>query len=85
MLYTVQVSFREQGLLPSHSFVVALISVIRRVLVLTAQIPNLEQSNENSFHHAVVELALLTVMIVVGSLIFLQRETLGVAVPDANQ
>ena len=39
LLYTVQVSFREHGLLAEPFLVVALIAVIRRVLVLTAEIP----------------------------------------------
>lgn len=83
LLYTVQVSFRVRGLVTEPFLVVALISVIRRVLVLTAQIPHLDQANENSFHRAVVELGLLTVMIIVlvGSLIFLQRQNKGVEVP----
>ena len=77
LLYTVQVSFRKHGLVTEPFLVVALISVIRRVLVLTAQLPQLAQSSENDFRHAVMELILLTVMIIVlvGSLIFLKRQT----------
>lgn len=77
LLYTVQVSFRERGLVTEPFLVVALISVIRRVLVLTAQLPDLALANESSFRHAVIELILLTLMIVVlvGSVIFLQRQT----------
>jgi uncharacterized membrane protein (DUF373 family) len=80
LLYTVQVSFRERGLVTEPFLVVALISVIRRILVLTAQIPELAQADENSFRHAVIELSLLTFMIVVlvGSLIFLQRQAKGI-------
>ncbi len=80
LLYTVQVSFREHGLVTEPFLVVALISVIRRVLVLTAQLPELAQAVESSFHHAVMELILLTLMIVVlvGSLIFLRRQAKGV-------
>jgi uncharacterized membrane protein (DUF373 family) len=79
LLYTVQVSFRERGLVTEPFLVVALISVIRRILVLTAQLPELAQAAENSFHHAVMELVLLTLMIVVlvGSLIFLQKQPKG--------
>ena len=36
LLYTVQVSFREHALVPEPFLLVGLISVIRRVLVLTA-------------------------------------------------
>lgn len=82
LLYTVQVSFRERGLVTEPFLVVALISVIRRVLVLTAQLPELAQANESSFQHAGIELVLLTLMIVVlvGSLIFLQRQTAEVGI-----
>ncbi len=80
LLYTVQVSFREHGLVTEPFLVVALISVIRRVLVLTAQLPELAQAAESSFHHAVMELILLTIMIIVlvGSLIFVQKQAKGV-------
>jgi len=37
LLYTVQVSFREHGLLAEPFLVVALIAAIRRILVLTAK------------------------------------------------
>jgi uncharacterized membrane protein (DUF373 family) len=82
LLYTVQVSFREHGLVTEPFLVVGLISVIRRVLVLTAQLPELAQADENSFRHAAVELVLLTLMIVVlvGSLIFLQKQVRSVVV-----
>jgi uncharacterized membrane protein (DUF373 family) len=74
LLYTVQVSFREHGLLAEPFLIVALIAVIRRVLVITAQIPKLPESTEMVFRHAVWELGLLTVMIavLVGSFIALQ-------------
>ncbi len=76
LLYTVQVSFREHGLVTEPFLVVALISVIRRILVLTAQLPELAQATEISFHHAVMELILLTVMVIVlvGSLLFVQKQ-----------
>jgi uncharacterized membrane protein (DUF373 family) len=81
LLYTVQVSFREHGLVTEPFLVVALISVIRRVLVLTAQLPELAQANENGFRHSLMELTLLTLMIVVlvGSLIIMQRQAKGTA------
>src|SRR6266568_4005600 len=77
LLYTVQVSFREHGLVTEPFLVVGLISVIRRILVLTAQLPELAQAQESSFRHAAAELVLLTVMVVVlvGALIFMQRQT----------
>ena len=77
LLYTVQVSFRTHGLVTEPFLVVGLISVIRRVLVLTAQLPQIALGDEASFRHAAVELVLLTLMIVVlvGALIFMQRQT----------
>jgi len=65
LLYTVQVSFREHRLLAEPFVVVALIAAIRRVLVITAEISKVAESNEVTFRHAVWELALLTGMILV--------------------
>lgn len=78
LLYTVQVSFREHGLLAEPFLVVALIAVIRRVLVLTAEIPKLPQAGEDVFKHYMYELSVLTVMILVlvGSLVLMQRKGL---------
>ena len=75
LLYTVQVSFREHGLLAEPFLVVALIAAIRRILVLTAQVPQLPERGDVVFRHTMIELALLTGMIIVlvGSLIALQR------------
>jgi hypothetical protein len=55
--------------------VVALIAVIRRVLVLTAEVPKLSEAGEVVFRRAMLELGVLTVMVavLVGSLIMLQR------------
>ena len=76
LLYTVQVSFREHSLLAEPFIVVALIAVIRRVLILTAEVPKLPEAGEAPFRHAMLELGLLTVMIVVlvGSLIAMQKQ-----------
>jgi uncharacterized membrane protein (DUF373 family) len=76
LLYTVQVSFREHGLLPEPFLVVALIAVIRRILVVTAEAANLPEASSAAFQHAILELAILTVMVVVlvGSLIAMQRQ-----------
>lgn len=75
LLYTVQVSFREHGLLAEPFLVVALIAAIRRVLVVTAQVPELPQREDIIFRHAMIELAVLTGMIIVlvASLIAMQR------------
>jgi hypothetical protein len=76
LLYTVQVSFREHGLLAEPFLVVALIAVIRRIPVLTAELPKLSVASESVFQHAVFELALLAfmVLLLVGSVILLQRQ-----------
>lgn len=75
LLYTVQVSFREHALIAEPFIVVALIAVIRRILVLTAEMPKLPQADENVFRHALTEFALLSLMIsvLVGSLIMLSK------------
>lgn len=74
VLYTVQVSFRQHVLQPGPFLVVGLIAVIRRILVLTAELPKLVKENEAMFHNSMIELALLTVLIValVGSLYFIR-------------
>jgi uncharacterized membrane protein (DUF373 family) len=77
LLYTVQVSFREHGLLVEPFLVVALIAVIRRILVLTAELSKLPEAGGAVFSHALLELALLTIMVLVliTALILLQRQT----------
>jgi uncharacterized membrane protein (DUF373 family) len=77
LLYTVQVSVRERGLLVEPFLVVALIAVIRRILVLTAELPKLSEAAGTVLNHALLELALLTMMVVVlvAALIMLQRQT----------
>ena len=56
LLHTVQVSFRERGLIAEPFHVVTLIAVIRRVLVLTAEVPKLSKAGEAIFWHAMLEL-----------------------------
>lgn len=77
LLYTVQVSFREHGLVVEPFVVIALIAVIRRILVLTAELPKLPQAGGAVLSNALLELSLLTVMVVVlvAALIALQRQT----------
>jgi uncharacterized membrane protein (DUF373 family) len=65
LLYTVQVSFREHTLVPEPFLIVGLIAVTRRILVLTAEFATLfEKGNTVAFQSAMLELALLTVMVV---------------------
>lgn len=77
LLYTVQVSFREHGLVAEPFLVVALIAVIRRILVVTAEAAHLPEASPTVFTRAIVELGLLTLMVLVlvGSLIVLQKHT----------
>ena len=49
LLYTVQVSFREHGLIPEPFFLVGLIAGIRRVLVLTAEFAQVHDEPETVF------------------------------------
>ena len=65
LLYTVQVSFREHTLVPEPFLIVGLIAVTRRILVVTAEFSTLlEKGSESAFRNAMLELALLTVMVV---------------------
>lgn len=79
LLYTVQVSFREHGLIPEPFLLVGLIAAIRRILVLTAEFADLRDKPETEFQHLIIELAVLTFMIValVVSLVLLRKR--GVA------
>jgi len=75
LLYTVQVSFREHGLIPEPFLLVGLIACIRRVLVLTAEFGHITEQSESVFQHLIVELAVLTFLIValVVSLVLLRK------------
>jgi len=79
LLYTVQVSFREHGLIPEPFLLVGLIAAIRRVLVLTAEFAQVRDQTEIVFQHLIIELAVLTFLIValVVSLVLLRKR--GVA------
>lgn len=75
VLYTVQVSFREHGLMPEPFLLVGLIAAIRRVLVLTAEFAEVKEQTPEVFQHLIIELAVLTVLIVtlVISLVLLRK------------
>lgn len=75
LLYTVQVSFREHGLIPEPFLLVGLIAAIRRVLVLTAQFAEVHDQADAVFQHFIIELGVLTFLIValVVSLILLKQ------------
>lgn len=75
ILYTVQVSFREHTLVPEPFLIVGLIAATRRILVLTAEFADLLGKGGAAFRNAMIELALLTVMVLVlvASLVMLRR------------
>ena len=85
LLYTVQVSFREHALVPEPFLLIGLISVIRRVLLLTAEFGELKDTPENVFQHFIIELAVLTVLLValVVSLLLLRKREAPVVAPRA--
>ena len=79
VMYTVQVSFREHSLAPEPFLIVGLIAVIRRLLVLTAELPQvLDKADPAIFRQVSIELALLALMIaaLVASLVMLRRRPL---------
>jgi uncharacterized membrane protein (DUF373 family) len=80
VMYTVQVSFREHSLAPEPFLIVGLIAVVRRLLVLTAELPQLlEKADPVIFRQVSIELALLALMIaaLVASLVLLRRRPVG--------
>jgi uncharacterized membrane protein (DUF373 family) len=83
LLYTVQVSFREHALLPEPFLLVGLISVIRRILVLTAAMGEQHQAGTPPPLAFVLELAVLGALIVALaiSLVLLRRRDLSKAAP----
>ena len=64
VLYTVQVCFRQHILRPEPFLVVGLIAVTRRILVLTAEMSKLAKETQGGFYNAMIELALLTLLVV---------------------
>jgi uncharacterized membrane protein (DUF373 family) len=64
LLYTVQVSFREHALVPEPFLLVGLISVIRRILVITAAFGEKHQAGEAPPEGLILELGVLTLLIV---------------------
>jgi uncharacterized membrane protein (DUF373 family) len=64
VLFTVKISFREHVLQPQPFLIVGLIAVTRRILVLTAELPTLITEGEELFRSAMLELALLTILVI---------------------
>lgn len=81
ILYTVQISFREHALIPEPFLIVGLIAGIRRVLVLTAEFGDLMTKGDATFHNAMLELGLLTVMVL--ALVLVRRRAPGAAAEKA--
>jgi hypothetical protein len=50
--YTVQVSFREHGLMPEPFLLIGLIAAIRRVLLLTMEMAQVQKAFSELFQHA---------------------------------
>jgi uncharacterized membrane protein (DUF373 family) len=77
VMYTVQLSFREHSLVPEPFLIVGLVAATRRILVLTAEFAELMKQGPEAFRNAMIELALLTVMVLVlvASLLLLRRRT----------
>jgi uncharacterized membrane protein (DUF373 family) len=76
LLYTVQVSFGEHVLKPEPFILVALIAVVRRILVITAEIGAETRPEVLVFEEAMLELGLLTALtiVLVASIVILGRK-----------
>ncbi|HEY7041192.1 MAG TPA: phosphate-starvation-inducible PsiE family protein [Methylomirabilota bacterium] len=85
LLYTVQVSLREHTLVPEPFLLVGLISAIRRVLVLTAEVDTMLAQGSITPQQFAVELAVLAVLILAlaVSLILLRRRRVTAAAVGA--
>ncbi len=64
LLYTVQVSFREHTLVPEPFLLVGIIAVIRRVLVVTAEVGRASAKGMPAISQFLWELAVLAVLII---------------------
>ena len=75
LLYTVKVSFREHSLVPEPILLVGLISVIRRVLVLTAELGEKHERAQSINRISIIELAVLggLILVLAISLVLLKR------------
>jgi uncharacterized membrane protein (DUF373 family) len=72
LLYTVQVSFREHALVAEPFLLIGLISVIRRVIVLTAELGSRQQPPQG-FVKELGVLGLL-IMVLAGSLVLVGKK-----------
>ena len=65
LLYTVRVSLRGQALAPEPFLLGGLISVIRRVLILSAKFGNWHEKTASESQHIMIELAVSTVLLLI--------------------
>lgn len=79
ILYTVQVSFRGQTLVPEPFLIIGVIAGIRRILILTAEFKDLLQKGDTAFRNAMIELGLLAFLIIalVISIVLLRKRGLA--------
>lgn len=63
LLYTVQVSFREHALVPEPFLLIGLIAAIRRILLLTTEMAQVQTKSNEVFQHFLAELVVLTFLI----------------------
>jgi uncharacterized membrane protein (DUF373 family) len=82
LLYTVNVSFKQHTLTPEPFLVVGLIAATRRILIVTAEFSTLMDKDAGHFQRAMIEVALLTVMVL--ALVFSLR-LLRARVPSPNE
>lgn len=64
LLYTVQVSFREHALVPEPFLLVGLIAVIRRILVVTAELGQAGSNAPGAISPFIWELGVLAVLVI---------------------
>jgi len=75
ILYTVQVSFKEHTLAPEPFLLIGLIAAVRRILVITAELAETRNKEEEAFRFLMIELGVLTFLIIslVASVTMLRR------------
>jgi uncharacterized membrane protein (DUF373 family) len=83
LLYTVQVSLRGHALAPEPFLLVGLISVIRRVLILSAKFGNWHEKTASESQHIIIELAVNTVLLLILAIsLMLLRKSSAAAVAN---
>lgn len=70
ILYTVRISITEHTLVPQPFLIVGLIAGIRRILVISAEIPRPEEIPTEVYHKILLEMGVLTLFILVTAISF---------------